>query len=831
MHGIWQDLRYGVRMLLKSPSFTAVAVLSLALGIGANTAIFQLLDAVRLKTLPVKAPQELAEVRIQDMTGARGSFNSPYPAVSNRIWEQIRDRQQGFSGVLAWSRNEFNLAQGGEVHPAKALWVSGEYFNVLGVQPELGRVFTPSDDSRACSAPGVVISHAFWQHEYGGQKSVIGRKLTLADHPFEIVGVTSPSFFGLEVGRAFDVALPICAEAIMGGKNSRLESGTSWWLMVTGRLKPGWTMKQATDNLQTISPGLFETTLPANYPPVSVKNYLGFKLEAVQIGTGYSELREEYERPLWLLLSIAGLVLLIACANLANLLLARASAREREMAVRQAMGASRARLIRQLLAESLLLAMVGAALGSLLAQTLSRFLVSFLSTAGNAMFLDLALDWRVLGFATGIAALTCVLFGLTPALRATRIEPGAAMKASGRGLTAGRERFSLRRALVVVQVALSLVLVVSAFLFSRSLNKLLTVDKGFQPEGIVMAEAGFARLNIPPERRLAFRRDVLEHIKAIPGVEAASEANLVPLGGNSTNNSVWLEGADEQQKTDSSFSWVGRDYFNTLRIPLLAGRDFDEHDAAGAPKVAIVNETFGRRLLQGANPVGHRFSIEATPNDPETLYEIVGLVKDTKYGVLREEFGPIAFLPSSQYPRPGSGGLFLIRSTLPQAQITAAVKRTLAEINPAINIRFQGFKTMIEESVLRDRLMATLSGFFGVLALLLASIGLYGILSYGVASRTKEIGIRMALGARSREVLSLILREALLLVLVGVVVGLPVIFGATRFASTLLFGLTPTDPVSLSLAVLSMFVVAFVAAFLPARRATKVDPLVALRYE
>ncbi|MDQ3173643.1 MAG: ABC transporter permease [Acidobacteriota bacterium] len=481
-----KDLSFALRMLRKSPGFTAVAVLSLALGIGANTAIFHLLDAVRLKSLPVKAPQELTEVRIGDLTGARGSFSTRYASVTNPIWEQLRDRQQAFSGLAAWGTDTFNLAQGGETRPAKALWVSGDFFSVLGVPPVLGRVFAPSDDQRGCNTPGMVISHAFWQKEYGGAAGVLGRKITLANQPFEVIGVTPASFFGLEVGRSFDLALPICADAIVSGSNNSLDNGTSWWLMVTGRLKTGWSLQQATSNLQAISPGLFESSLPANYPTTNVKDYLGFKLEAVPAASGYSTLREDYERPLWLLFGIAGLVLLIACANLANLLLARASAREREMAVRQALGASRRRLVRQLLAESLLLAAVGAALGAFLAQTLSRFLVSFLNTGGNNVFLSLGLDWRVLGFAAGTAALTCVLFGLTPALRATRIEPGAAMKASGRGLTAGRERFSLRRALVVIQVALSLVLVAGALLFSRSLNKLETVDTGFRQDGILI---------------------------------------------------------------------------------------------------------------------------------------------------------------------------------------------------------------------------------------------------------------------------------------------------------------------------------------------------------
>jgi len=826
---MFQDLRFGVRMLLKNKSFTTVAILSLALGIGANTAIFQLIDAVRLRTLPVKAPQELAEIRMATMKGARGGI-SDRPTVTNKIWEQIRDRQQpAFSGIFAWGTDSANLAPGGEVRPARMLYVSGDFFNTLGVPPALGRVFTTADDQRGCAAPGLVLSHEFWQREYAGDINVIGRKLTLSDHPLEIVGVAPATFFGMEVGRSFDLALPLCANPLVRGNSRMLDSGINWWLTVNGRLKPGNSFAQATTQTQAISPGIFEAALPANYPPVSVKDYLASKLIAVPAGSGISDLREKYEQSLWLLLAIGGLVLLIACGNLANLLLARASARERELATRQALGASRGRLVRQLLVESLLLAAVGAALGAGLAQALSRLLVSFLSTANNPVFLDLAPNWHVLGFTSGLTVLTCLLFGLAPAIRVTRMEPGIVMKAGGRGMTASRGRFTLRRALVVAQVASSLVLVASALLFSRSLSNLLTVETGFHEEGVLIAGVNFQRLNLPPDRIQPFKDEFLDRIRATPGMESAG-MGMVPFR-DSGGNTVWMDGSDASQGKEISRSRVSPDYFKTLQIPLLSGRDFDARDKVGAPNAAIVNQAFAQLFLNGANPVGRRFWVEATPGDSEKLYEIVGLVRDTKYGDLREEFGPIVYDNAAQVSGSGPGANVFIRSRLTQAEAVSAVTRVLNEINPAITVSFQEFKPMIEATILRERLMATLSAFFGLLALLLACIGMYGILTYGVASRTNEIGIRMALGAARRSVFWLILREALLLVITGVVVGLPMIFAVTRLASTLLFGLTPTDPISLLLAALLMLAVAMVAGYLPSRRATRVDPLVALRYE
>ena len=832
MNSLLNDLRFGTRMLLKNPAFTAVSVLSLALGIGANTAIFQLLNAVRLKNLPVQNAQQLAQVRMRlsDVGKTRGNNGSRYPAVTNPLWEQIRDHQQGFSGMAAWAPANFNLAQGGEVRPARGLWVNGDFFNVLGVQPELGRLFTVADDQRGCSAPDVVISHGFWQREFGGVQDVVGRKVTLNDHQFSVVGVTPPAFFGLEVGKSFDVALPICADAVVYGQINRIDSGTNWWLMVTGRLKPGWTSQQAGAQLDAISESIFKATLPADYPAASINNYLNSRLEAVDGAGGYSALRENYERPLWLLLAIAGLVLLITCANLANLLLARASAREREIAVRQAVGASRLRIIRQLLVETLLLAFIGTALGAGLAQALTRFMVSSIGSASDLVFLDVTPDWRVLGFTSAIAALTCVFFGLTPAVRATKVSPGAAMKAAGRGLTAGQERFSLRRGLVVVQVALSLVLVATALLFSRSLNKLLTLDAGFNQDNLVVSRVGFNRLHIDPSRRIGFREELVERIKNIPGVDDVAEMDTLPLTGGGRNNAVWLEGNDSIDRIGCSFNRIGLDYFKTLQIPLVSGRSFSSSDVLNGPPVAIVNQTFASMLHQ-PNPLGRQLVVEATPGASETKFEIVGVARDAKFEDLREEPLPVVYLASTQDPYPSTSRQFLIRSNLPSGEVTASVNRSLLELNPGLDVSFFVFRNMVRDSLLRERLMATLSSFFGLLALLLASIGLYGLLSYGVASRTREIGIRMALGAGRRTVLSLILREAVFLVLIGLVVGVPVVLYVSRFASTLLFELSPTDPVSLAVAGTVLMLVALVAGYVPARRATKVDPLIALRDE
>jgi putative ABC transport system permease protein len=830
VHTIWQDVKYGVRLLLLNPGFAIVAILSLVLGIGANTAIFQLIDAVRLRTLPVKNPQELATVRIIDRHTSSGRFNGPYSQLTNPLWEQIRDHQQAFSGIFAWDREGLNLSTGGEARYARGIWVSGDFFKVLEVSPVLGRLFTSADDQRGCGSPNTVVSYSFWQHEFGGAPDVLGKKLTLEGHPFAIIGVTAADFYGVEVGRSFDVAIPICSEPMIHGEESMMDVRHAWWLAVMGRLKPGWTLAQASAQLTAVSPAMLEATLPPVYDAEASKTYFAYKFGAFPADTGFSNLRRNYESPLWLLLGTAGLVLLIACANLANLMLARASAREREIGIRLSLGASRGRLVRQLLSESLMLAAVGAALGAALAQGLSRFLVAYLSTQGSRLFVDLHNDWRVLGFTAVLAVLTCVLFGLTPALRATRVAPVEILKSNGRGMTTGRERFSLRRSLVVSQVAISLVLLVGALLFVRTLRNLLTLDAGFRQDGILITDLDLTRLKLPAERRQTFKREVLDRIRGIPGVLSAADTTIVPVSGYGWQESVLIDGTEER-KISPNFSRISPGYFKTLATPLLAGRDFDDRDTATSPKAAIVNESFARKLLDGGNPIGRRFRIKEYVGRPTPMYEIVGFVKDTKYYDLREEFKPVVFVAAAQDDRPDQSAQFLIRSDLPLAGLLADVERTIGEASPEINLEFHVFKSQIRDSLLRERLMATLSGFFGFLAGLLATIGLYGLISYTVARRTNEIGIRMALGAQRSDVVRMILREAGILLGMGLIAGTALSVLVAKTASSLLFGLEPGDPLTLAAAIAALAAVTLAASFLPAQRASRLDPMVALRDE
>ena len=827
---IWPDFRHGLRLLRLNPGFTSVALLSLALGIGANTAIFQLLDAVLLRMLPVSKPQELVEVRVQSKKGGRsGSFINGYSQLTTQQWQALRARQNVFSGIFAWAPDDFNLSPGGEVHNVSGLWVSGEFFDVLGVRAALGRVFTAADDHRGCGLPGAVLSYSFWQHEYHGDPSVIGRELSVNGKPLGIVGVSASGFYGMAVGRSFDVALPICGIAAINGEDSPLDRDYVWWLTAMGRLKPGISESQALAQLNSFSPAMFADTLPKSFKGERAQQYLDFRFKLLPAGSGVSNLRKNYESPLWLLLGIAGLVLLIACGNLANLMLARATAREREIAVRLAVGASRTRIIRQLLAESLLLAVFGAVLGFALAQWLSRFLVSFLTTQGNSLFLDLQPDWRLLAFTTGIATLTCILFGLAPAIRATRISPQAAMKAGGRSTTGSHERFGMRRALVAAQVSMSLVLLFGAILFTRTLRNLTTVQAGFRESGILVADLDFSDLNVPQATRLEYKRQVLERVRSLPGVESAAETYIVPISGNGINDEVWLSGTDRAKKKVSEFNYVSPDFFKTLGTPLIAGRDFSENDSPTSPKVAIVNQEFAHQFTGGENPIGKSFRREATSLEPELDFQIVGMVANTKYQDLRDDPTPIIYLPAAQAPVQGTDIQMVIHSSGSFLDLTSQIRSLGRDLNPRMAITFQNFHTMIRDSLLQERLMATLSGFFGLLAALLATVGLYGVISYMVVRRTNEIGIRMALGADRSGVLLMILREAGGLLLAGVGVGIILSIAGAQTAKALLYGLKAYDPLTLLVAVVLLATVGAVASALPAQRASRLEPMVALR--
>jgi putative ABC transport system permease protein len=835
---LWQDLRYGLRQLAKSPGFAAVAILTLAMGIGANAAIFQLIDAVRLRTLPVKDPNRLAIVHIEKKNWGSGNFNGPYAEFTFPLWQQVQQRQQAFSSIAAWSggaREEANLARGGEVDMAPRIWVSGEFFETLGVQPMLGRLISDADDQRGC-AGGVDISYSFWQRRYGGDASAIGKQITLDNHSFPILGVTPPNFYGVSVGDRFDVAMPLCAEPIINGEFSRItgeRARESWSLSIFGRLKPDWTREHASAQLGAIaSPSLHET-IPPQYDAEGVKHYLDYAFQAWPAENGFSQMRKDTSDPLWLMLGLSGLVLLIACANLANLMLARATSREREIAVRLALGASRGRLIRQLLSESALLAIAGAVCGGFLAAVLSRFLLALIATPDNPVFLDMPMDWRVLAFAAGLAVLTTILFGLAPALRAGHASVGAVLKAEGRGMTAGRMRFRFQRILVASQVALSLVLLAGALLFVRSLRNLMLRDPGFQQDGLLVADIDFTRLNLTVERQDPFTNDLLERIRAIPGVAAAAASDRSPVNGDTSND--WVLDDKGGHPNGAAFEdYVGPGYFQTIENPMLAGRDFNSNDTATSPRVAIVNQTFVKKFLDGLkDPIGKQFRVWAPTGQTPRYYVVVGEVKDSVYNDMHEPMQAVMYFPRTQVVQPFAypGATLLIRSRAGIAGVLNPVKETITEAGPEIDIHFRVLRTQIRESLKQDELIAMLCGFFGVLAVLLAAIGLYGVISYTVALRTNEIGIRMALGSQPSGVVRLVLGEVAILIAIGIVVGAGLTLAGGKAVTSLLYGLAARDPLTLVAAAVLLTAIGFAASFIPALRATRVDPMVALRHE
>jgi putative ABC transport system permease protein len=829
---LFQDVRYGLRLLGKNPGFTAVCILTLALGIGANTAIFSLVDTVMLKMLPVQKPEELMVV------GSISPGDSePNSYFTNPLWEQVRDHQDAFAGVFSWGAEQFDLSQGGESHRVDGIFVSGDYFSTLGVNPATGRLFVTSDDKRGCGG-SVVLSYGFWREHFGGAQNAIGTMLNLSSHPMEVIGVAAPGFFGVDVGQKFDVAVPICTEAIFHGKDSSLDARSNWWLSVVGRSREGVNPGQISARLKAVSPEIFAATVPPRWKFDEQKEYEKHVLVSSHAEKGLSTVRRAYDGPLRMLMAVVGLVLLIACANIASLMLARAATRQKEISVRLALGASRSRLIRQLLTECVLLSFAGAALGILFARWGCSLLVRFISSPNNPVFLQLSLDARVLEFTAGIAILTAVLFGLLPAFRSTRVSLASAMKGGQLDELPGHAHFRPGRWIVAGQVALSLVLLIIAGLFLGSFRKLISQDVGFDRTNVLVIRANSRNANISAPQRAVLWQQALQRLQNLPGVVSASESVISPISGTTWNDDFSLAagGGPTGDNAVANVNYVSPEYFATLRSPLLTGRNFDSRDAADSPHVGIMNESMARNFFGSTNPIGQYLSADDPPGQTTPHMLIVGVVKDAKYGSLREKtsatiYFPIAQLTAAQDVSSTQSPVFEIRTASTATSLSRAAEETITGLNKSISMTFRTLEEQVDSSLRKDQLLATLSGFFGGLALLLAMIGLYGVLAYMVTQRRKEIGIRMALGAGKNSVLWLIMRDVSILLSAGVVVGVGISLWATHFMQKMLFNLNPRDAKTIIFSVAVLSAVALLAGYLPARRAARLDPNVNLRDE
>ncbi len=834
---LWQDIRFAIRVLAINPGFTAVAVLTLALGIGSNTAIFSLIDSVMLRMLPVARPGDLLQVKI--LIPERP--NEPSAAFTNPLWEEVRAQQDTFSDVFAWggARNredsfKFDLTEGGTPESAHGLWVSGSFFGGLGLHPVLGRLISPQDDQRGCRGVAV-LSYGFWQDHFGGDEREVGSNLLLGGHSFEVIGVTPPGFYGMEVGEKFDVALPICSTTLYDGKESRLDDHSWWWLKVVGRVKPGLSRTKVSARLGALSPGIFTAALPQDWAPSGQRAFVKRTLVAASAATGISDygVRAQFGRPLDVLMAIVGAVLLIACANIASLMLARAVVRHKEMAVRQALGASRARLVRQLLTECILLSSAGALLGVAFAHWSSAVLVHYISTARDAVFLDVSTDRRTLTFTALIAVMTGILFGLLPALRSTRVPLISAMK--GRGtLDMGRSlRVGTRRWVVAFQVALSFVLLVAAGLLLRSFAKLAALDLGFDRNNVLLVSADLKAARVAPDQQLAMNERIENGLRNLPGVASASRSWWTPMQGGAWSQPITTDWSKNLAPGEAE-TWmnaVSPGYFAALGMPLLAGRNFASEDTETGPRVAIVNQTLARRFFPDQDPIGKVFRVERISSQPGPPIGVVGVVKDAKYESPRERTHPTAFFPIAQLPERAARQTFELRTVVPPSALVSAVQSTVAGINKGISLEIDTLAEQVNDTMVQERSLALLSGFFGALALLLAMIGLYGTFNYSVAQRNAEFGIRMALGAAQGSIFGLVMRDLVTVLAAGLVIGGWLSLAATRILRQLLFGLGPHDAVTMILTAVVLSAVALVAGFIPARRATKVDPMVALRHE
>lgn len=826
---LFQDVRYGLRILGRTPVISCISILSLALGIGANTAIFSLIDTVMLRMLPVQRPEELSQLQIQDPKSGNDEGDTTF---SNPLWEELRNRQDVFSGMFAWNSTQFDLAQGGTVHDVNGLFASGDFFRTLGVRPAIGRLITTADDTRGCSGVAV-LSYGFWQDHFGGAQSAVGSTLSLDNHIFDVVGVSAPGFFGVDVGSKFDVAIPICTAAIFDGPRTRLERGSWWWLQVIGRTKPSLTPEQLKADLAVLSPQIFAATMPQDYDPKEQQEYVKQWFETTPAGTGTSYLRRQFDEPLNILMGVVGLVLLIACANIASLMLARASARHKEIAVRKALGASRTRLIRQLLTECVMLSTVGALLGVLFARWGTSLLVRFISTGENKVYLDLSFDWRTLGFTAGAAVFTGLLFGVLPAFRSTRVSLTSAMKGSLAIEAESRAKFRPGKWIVSSQVALSLVLLVASGLFLRSLVNLTTLDAGFDRNNVLLVHANLHNAKVTPENQPAMFEEMERRMRAIPGVVSASRAVMTPVSDFVWNNHLQVDTPNPPTGRNALafFNFVSPEYLGTMHTPLLAGRNFNEGDSKTATPVAIVDETLARKFFPMGEALGKYFRVQPEPGKAAPLIQVVGIAKDAKYESLREEARPTVYFPIAQITEPAEEQVFELRTGSRPSALVSAVQEAVAGVSKTIPLRFSTLAEQVDDSLVQERLLATLSTFFGGLALLLAMIGLYGALSYLVAQRQPEFGIRMALGAPRSAILRLVLRDVVIVLAGGLTAGTCLAFATVGILQKMLFGLGSRDAFTFVAAIGLLAAVAIVAGYIPARRATRVDPMVALRYE
>jgi predicted permease len=833
MPDILRDVRYSFRSLRKSPLFLAVAVLSLALGIGANTAIFTLINQLILQPLPVRNPEQLVMLagRGKHYGGNNGPDRLSYP-----MYQEIRDKNQVFSGMFCTYPSTVSASFEGSTELIGADFVSGNYFPVLGVGAAVGRVFTASDDLVQGGHPLAVLSHGYWRARFGADPAIVGKQIVVNGTALTIIGVSPPGFDGVEPGRAPQIRIPITMkDALPRSDFGRLNADRFRWAEVFGRLKPGITLEKAQAGLQPLFHQIInrEVTEPpfAKASPVVKDEFLKMWMEVMPGSKGRSNLRRAYSKPLFALMGIVGLVLLIACSNLANLLIARASARQKEIAVRLALGAGRAGLIRQLLMESLLLASLGGALGIGLAVAMDRALIGFLPSGHTPLSLSSTPDWTVLGFTFGISLIAGVLFGLVPALQSTRPKLANTLKDQAGGVIRGGSA-GLRKGLVVAQVSLAFLLLIGAGLFLQSLRNLKTLNPGFDVRNVLAFDVNPTMNRYDPKWTRDYYRRLRQRLNGLPGVESHALAVVPVLEDNEWDNWVTIEGysAKQDERPDPHMQFCSPGFFKTLKIPVLLGRDFDDRDIKGAPKVGIVNQKFASRYFGTASPLGRHIGMGIDPGTKLDI-QIVGVVGDTKYESMRDEIPYEMYVPSDQQGFDNGHTVYVRTGGDPERMFNLLRKEVREVDNTVAMYDMRTLADQMETSLLTERMLATLSTVFGSLATVLAALGLYGVMAFMVARRTREIGIRMALGAGQGNVIWMILRESLTLAGAGMAIGLGGAYALTRLIQTQLFGVEPTDLLTMALAALGISVVTALAGYLPARRATAIDPMHALRWE